>query len=184
LKQTYLNENDPVDKAEADKLRAANKESFISVKDSLLAQKLKQRLLGFALWVLQGAYDYCNAYKRQIPIPESLTKHVTKQVVESTIEPSVFIATNYTIEKEPLPRDDWIPIQELYSQYLNTDQGKPQHITHSQFSKKIAKYIQQTANCELLKTRAHLNGKYLHVIQNLKVNDTTTNSATQTSSSH
>jgi len=171
LKQTYLNEDDdPIDKEEAKKLRDAGKERYISPKDPLLLQELQKRTQAFALWVLQGAYDYCSKHNRTIPIPESLTKHITKQVVHSIIEPCMFLTTNYTISNEPVERDNWIPLQDLYRQYLNTEQGKPQHISLTVFSKKITKHAQKLGK-SLLKGRVNINGKYLRVFQNLNILD-------------
>jgi phage/plasmid-associated DNA primase len=144
MRKVYLQRGDPVDEIEIRRLEAAGTPELIGTKDAKLDQKLDSRAVGWLLWQLEGAHEYCQ--HPTITIPPSLANDLTDRYDSKQITPEKFLAQRYKITSEPHANQaDWISIQQLHQEYITFDGvgNTNKSIPLNSFSHKIQDYMSQ-----------------------------------------
>lgn len=180
MKMCYLNRNITADEAEAQKLESKGKQGYIAEKDPSLEESLRLRSIGFVLWALQGAYRYYNEFRKTLPIPDEVSAHMKKVLVDKQVPPEKFFLDNFDVSPEELDKDMWISAADLHKQYLDYEKGMVQKsISVTDFSRRIAKAavawqekrgIQQPEG--ILSARIHWNGSRQTVYKNVSAKET------------
>ena len=165
--KVYLDESQPVDHQKAKELREQGKGHLIGEKDRQLEQKLWDRRVGFALWVIQGAWKYCQCHK--LAIPDVMQKHLKKQLVDKLISPEKWIVSHFELSDTTLPNDQWIESSELLLRYRQCDYGTiDREIKLDPFIRKIRKALERKhPGVSLEKNRVRITGCRTTVLQNL-----------------
>jgi phage/plasmid-associated DNA primase len=141
MRKVYLKRGDPVDDIEIKRLEAAGTPELIGEKDIHLGAKLDSRAVGWLLWQLEGAFEYCQ--NMNIEIPASLTLDLTKRYDTKQITPEKFLDQRYTFTNESCDKSNWISVNALHQEYIKFDGAGTtnKEIALNSFSRKIQEHM-------------------------------------------